>query len=214
MNGGKLIIGLLLLIPSSWMRDSELNAAIDVAGESFANGEYEQSYQDHLALQERFGVSYSELDFNLGLSAQYSEKLDEAAGYYDKASTSSDMILSSFAYNQGGVLLGNKKEYEAALSKFKTALIKDPLNEVARYNYELLARWMKRDEERKNQEENPPEPSDFAKRKKAEADRLVEQFRFRDALNLMNEALAQDQTVAAYQQFITTLQEVTEINEK
>ncbi|MCR9083856.1 MAG: hypothetical protein NXH89_15620, partial [Cyclobacteriaceae bacterium] len=126
---------------------------------------------------------------------------------------SADMILSSFAYNQGGVLLGNKKEYEAALSKFKTALIKDPLNEVARYNYELLARWMKRDEERKNQEENPPEPSDFAKRKKAEADRLVEQFRFRDALNLMNEALAQDQTVAAYQQFITTLQEVTEINE-
>ena len=166
MNGGKLIIGLLLLIPSSWMRDSELNAAIDVAGESFANGEYEQSYQDHLALQERFGVNYSELDFNLGLSAQYSEKLDEAAGYYDKASTSADMILSSFAYNQGGVLLGNKKEYEAALSKFKTALIKDPLNEVARYNYELLARWMKRDEERKNQEENPPDPSDFAKRKK------------------------------------------------
>jgi len=30
----------------------------------------------------------------------------------------------------------------------------------------------------------------------------------------MNEALAQYQTVAAYQQFITTLQEVTEINEK
>lgn len=214
MNWAKLIFGLLLLIPSSWIKNSKLNAAIDVAAESFANAEYEQSLQNHLAIQEQFGIQSSELDFNLGLSAQYAEKLEEAAGFYDKASTSSNAMLASFAYNQGGVLLGNKKEYEVALSKFKSALIQDPLNEVARYNYELLARWLKRDEERKNQEENPPEPSEFAKRKKAEADRLVEQFRFRDALNVMTEALEQDSTVAAYQEFITHLQEVTEINEK
>ncbi len=47
----------------------------------------------------------------------------------------------------------------------------------------------------KNQEQNKPEPSEFAKRKKAEADRLVEQFRFKDALTIMQEALTQDETV-------------------
>jgi tetratricopeptide (TPR) repeat protein len=135
-------------------------------------------------------------------------------GFYDKASQSPDKILASFSYNQGGVIQGNKKEYEVALSKFKSALINDPLNEVARHNYELLARWMQRDQERKDKEENKPEPSDFAKRKKAEADRMVEQFRFKDALNLMNDALAQDETVAAYDQFIKSLQEITEIDEK
>jgi len=93
-------------------------------------------------------------------------------------------------------------------------LIKDPTNEVARYNYEMLARWLQRDEERKNEDQNKPEPSEFAKRKKAEADRLVEQFRFKDALNIMTEAMQQDETVAAYQEFISSLTEVTEIDEK
>ncbi|MGM0945595.1 MAG: hypothetical protein ACQEW9_10450 [Bacteroidota bacterium] len=214
MNWSKYIISIFLLIPSAWTRDSRLNAAIDVAGESYANGEYEQSIQDHLAIQEQFQFQSRELDFNLGLSYHYAEKDEEAAPYFDKASTSNDKTLSSFAYNQGGVILGNKKEYETALSKFRTALIQDPLNEVARHNYELLARWLQREEERKNEEENQPEPSEFAKRKKAEADRLIEQFRFKDALLVMTEAMQQDETVAAYNQFITNLQEIVEIDEK
>lgn len=214
MSWSKLILGLFLLIPSSWTRDSRLNAAIDTAAESYANGEYEQSIRDHLAIQEQFQIQSAALDYNLGLSYHYAEQDEEAAAFFDKASTSTDKILSSFAFNQGGVILGNKKEYETALSKFKTALIQDPLNEVARHNYELLARWMERDEERKNEDENQPDPSDFAKRKKAEADRLVEQFRFKDALQVMTDALQQDETVSAYNQFITSLQEIVEIDEK
>ena len=88
------------------------------------------------------------------------------------------------------------------------------MNEEARYNFELLARWLKRDEERKKQKENTPEPSEFAKRKKAEADRLVEQFKFQEALTLLEAALAQDETVGAYQEFITSLKDVVEINKK
>jgi len=153
------------------------------------------------------------LDFNLGLSYHYASQPEEAAANFDKASQSIDERLSSFAFNQGGVVLGNKQDYEAALSKFQSALIQNPLNEEARYNYELLARWLKRDEERKNKDENTPEPSEFAKRKKAEADRLVEQFKFKEALTLLEAALAQDETVAAYQEFMTSLKDVVEINE-
>lgn len=214
MSWTKLTLAVFLLIPASWTRVSRLNSAIDVAAESYAKAEYEQSITNHQLLVDEFGYASPELDYNLGLSNQYAEKVDEATGYYDKASIAADKTLASFAFNQGGVLLGNKKEYEPALSKFKSALIQDPNNEVARHNYELLARWLQRDEERKNEDQNKPEPSEFAKRKKAEADRMVEQFRFKDALNLMNEALQQDETVAAYQDFITSLQEITEIDEK
>ena len=210
----KSIAFILLLLPASWTRISRLNAAIDQAEKSYASTEYEQSIKDHLALIENFQYSSSNLDFNLGLSYQYAEKLEEATANFDKASIAVDKKLSSMAFNQGGVLLGNKQENEAALSKFKSALIKDPTNETARYNYELLARWMQREEERQQEDQNKPEPSDFAKQKKAEADRLVEQFRFKDALKVMTDALAQDETVAAYQEFITNLQEVTEIDEK
>lgn len=214
MNWAKVILSVFLLIPASWTRNSRLNTAIDTAAKSYANADYEQSIKDHLAIVEQFKLESSSLDFNLGLSHQYAENTDEAMTYYDKASIAPNIVLASFAYNQGGVIFGNKKEYEAALSKFKSALIKDPFNEVARHNYELLSRWMQRDKERKNQKKNKPEPSEFAKRKKAEADRLIEQFRFREALQIMMDALQQDETVTAYEQFINSLKEVNEINEK
>ncbi|MBN3584669.1 hypothetical protein JYB64_19925 [Algoriphagus aestuarii] len=213
MSWSKVLLATLVLIPSSWTRVTRLNSAIEQAEESYAKAEYEQSIEQHVGLIENFQYSTAELDFDLGLSYHYAEKPDEASASYDKASTSSNKMISSFAFNQSGVLLGTKQEYEAALNKFQSALIKDPTNEVARYNYEMLARWLQRDEERKNQDQNKPEPSEFAKRKKAEADRMVEQFRFKDALNLMNEALQQDETVAAYQEFISSLTDITEIDE-
>ncbi|MBN7815984.1 hypothetical protein [Algoriphagus pacificus] len=214
MSWSKVLVATLVLIPSSWTRVSRLNSAIEEAEDSYAQANYELAVEKHLALIENFQYASPEFDFDLGLSYHHAEKPDEATASYDKASLAPNKRLSSFAYNQSGVLLGNKQEYEAALSKFQSALIKDPTNEVARYNYEMLARWLQRDKERKEQDQNKPEPSEFAKRKKAEADRLVEQFRFKDALNLMNEALQQDETVAAYQEFISSLTEVTEIDEK
>jgi tetratricopeptide (TPR) repeat protein len=190
-----------------------LNAAIDQAAASYAATAYKHYIKDHRVLLEEFQLVSQYLDFNLGLSYHYASQPEEAAANFDKASQSIDERLSSFAFNQGGVVLGNKQDYEAALSKFQSALIQNPLNEEARYNYELLSRWLKRDEERKNKDENTPEPSEFAKRKKAEADRLVEQFKFKEALTLMEAALSQDETVAAYQDFMTSLKDVVEINE-
>lgn len=213
MSWSKGIFLVLLFLPASWTRVSRLNAAIDQAAASYAAAEYRQSIKDHRLLVDGFQLASASLDFNLGLSYHYASKPEEAAASFDKASQSPDKLLASFAYNQGGVILGNKQDYQAALSKFQSALIQDPLNEVARYNYELLARWLQRDEERKNKDENTPEPSAFAKRKKAEADRLVEQFKFKEALTLLEAALAQDETVAAYQEFMTSLKDVVEINE-
>jgi tetratricopeptide (TPR) repeat protein len=214
MSWSKGVFLVLLFLPASWTRVSRLNAAIDQAAASYAATEYEQSIKDHRVLIDEFQLASTQLDFNLGLSYHYASQPEEAAANFDKASQSTDKFLASFAYNQGGVVLGNKQDYQAALSKFQSALIRNPFNEEARYNYELLARWLKRDEERKNKDENSPEPSEFAKRKKAEADRLVEQFRFKEALTLLEAALAQDETVAAYQEFMTSLKDVVEINEK
>ena len=214
MSWSKSLVGVFLLIPASWTQLSRQNEAIEKAEKSYAEARYEESITDHLVLLNEFAIHSPYLDFNLGLSYHHANQPDEAASYYDKTTVSTDKKLSSFAFNQVGILSGNKKEYQAALSKFKSALIKDPTNEEARYNYELLARWLQRDEERKQQENNKPEPSEFAKRKKAEADRLVERFLFSEALKIIEDALVQDETVAAYQDFITNLKEVVEINEK
>ena len=159
MSWSKGIFLVLLFLPASWTRVSRLNAAIDKAAASYAATEYAQSIKDHRVLVDEFQLASTSLDFNLGLSYHYASQPEEAAASFDKASQSTDKRLASFAYNQGGIVLGNKQDYQAALSKFQSALIKDPLNEEARYNYELLARWLKRDEERKKKDENTPEPS-------------------------------------------------------
>ena len=157
----------LVFLPASWTRVSRLNAAIDQAAVSYAATAYAQSIKDHRVLIEEFQLVSEYLDFNLGLSYKYANQPEEAAANFDKASQSTDERLTSFAFNQGGVVLGDKKDYQAALSKFQSALIQNPLNEEARYNYELLARWLKRDEERKNKDESTPEPSEFCQTEKS-----------------------------------------------
>ncbi len=48
---------------------------------------------------------------------------------------------------------------------------------------------------------------------KAEADIMVDQFRFDEALDIMTKALEIDETVSYYEEFITNLGEINQINE-
>lgn len=96
--------------------------------------------------------------------------------------------------------------------------MKDPGNEQARYNYELLARWLDGNEENQENEEDREEedqiqPSNYAKRMKAQADEMVDRFRFEEASEIMDSALEIDETVAHYQKFMDHLKEINEINE-
>ena len=112
----------------------------------------------------------------------------------------------SYSIGTGGVISGTlKTRKEAEIAAKKRA--------EEKAIQQKLADERRRAEEQKNKDENTPEPSEFAKRKKAEADRLVEQFKFKEALTLLEAALAQDETVAAYQEFMTSLKDVVEINE-
>jgi hypothetical protein len=80
----------------------------------------------------------------------------------------------------------------------------------ARFNYE----WVKRRlDSPPPQGGTPPEPSDFARRLKARADALVAQRQYRDALDLMNDGLRRDSTVAAFADYVQRLGDVVQIEE-
>ncbi|QDH80724.1 hypothetical protein FKX85_17435 [Echinicola soli] len=212
----KILLATLLLIPSSWSKISEKNAAIDLAAEKYAKAEYEESVRQHLALLNEHDITSSEVNFDLALSYQLNGQEEDAKKKYLELSGAPKANIASSASNQNGVLLGREKKYEEALTAFKTALIKDPTNEIARYNYELLARWLDKNQdqqEQENQDDNKQEPSNYAKRMKAEADKLVEQFKFKEALDVMSKALEIDETVSHYQEFIKNLGDINEINE-
>ncbi|AWW28978.1 hypothetical protein DN752_01865 [Echinicola strongylocentroti] len=212
----KIFLATLLLIPSSWTQISERNKAIDLAAEKYATAEYEESVRQHLALLNEHGITSSEANFDLALSYQLNGQEEDAKKKYLELAGAPKTNIASSASNQNGVLLGREKKYEEALAAFKTALIKDPANEIARYNYELLARWLDKnqdEQEQENQDDNKQEPSNYAKRMKAEADKLVEQFKFNEALDVMGKALEIDETVSHYQEFIKNLGDINEINE-
>jgi tetratricopeptide (TPR) repeat protein len=174
--------------------------------------------RQHLALIDEHGMNEPEIKFNLALSYQNNGQEEDAKKTYEELSNNTIGEIASFASNQQGVMLGNEKKYKEALALFKKALLNDPGNEKARYNYELLSRWLDGNEENQENEENQdqedkPEPSNYAKRMKAQADDLVDRFEFEEALKTMESALEIDETVASYQKFMDHLKDINEINQ-
>ena len=214
---GRILLFTLLFLPASWTRIAEKNNAIEQAERYYAETKFEESVRQHLLLLSDFELSSEEVQFDLALSYQNNGQEADAQKTYGALIGSSHEILPSFAANQIGVLQGKEEKYDEALASFKTALLKNPNNEFSRYNYELLARWMadrEADKEKdKSEEEDKMEPSNYAKRMKAEADGLVDQFRYDEALETMNKALEIDETVSYYEEFIKNLSEINEINE-
>ncbi|WP_041779410.1 hypothetical protein [Belliella baltica] len=149
----RLILFILLLIPSSWLEISKKNAAIKAAAKSYAETNYEKSVDDHLFLTSEFGINGPEATYNLGLSYQFAEESEEAQRTFMSLLSSPNPMIASFASNHNGLILAKGEKYEEALEAFKYALIKDSKNEAARYNYELLARWLEENQDQKDQED-------------------------------------------------------------
>lgn len=212
------ILWILLLLPSDWKNIAITNEAITSAATAFKEADYENSVRQHLALIDEHGMNEPEIKFNLALSYQNNGQDEDAKKTYEELSNNTIGEISSFASNQQGVMLGNEKKYKEALALFKKALLNDPGNEKARYNYELLSRWLDGNEENQENEEDQeqedkPEPSNYAKRMKAQADDLVDRFEFEEAMKTMESALEIDETVASYQKFMDHLKDINEINQ-
>jgi tetratricopeptide (TPR) repeat protein len=151
MSPISIVLLLFLLIPASWTYISNKNKVIEAASVSFTSGKYEEAIENHLKLITDFELNTPTVNFNLALSFQGHQQLEEAQKNYQTLVSSPNAKIASYASNQNGVLLGQQKKYEEALLAFKIALIKNPFNEEARYNYELLSRWL---DENKDQQQN------------------------------------------------------------
>jgi hypothetical protein len=154
------VLLLFLLIPASWLEIGKRNAAIKAASKSYAEASYEASVANHLKLATDFDINTPYLSYNLALSYHYNGQLEEAQRAYLGLIASGNKILASFASNQNGTILASQEKYEDALAAFKYALIQNPENEPARYNYELLTRWLQQNPEQKDKQEDEQEKND------------------------------------------------------
>lgn len=166
----RILFFLILFFPASWTATTRKNAAIKAASNDYANAKYEASVASHLLLSTDFGINSPHSSYNLALSYHYNEQLEEAKAAYLGLIGSADPVIASFASNQNGTILGKQEKYKEALEAFKFALIKNPMNEPARYNYELLSRWLE-DNEDQDQEDQDQEDQE----KKEQEDQEQEQ---------------------------------------
>jgi tetratricopeptide (TPR) repeat protein len=149
-------------------------------------------------------------DLGLALLARGDSLAPRAADAFDAADGwSAESDRQALAAYNAGVALARGERWAPARDRFVRALILQPDYAEARHNLEVVLRHL-RPEGNQNQG-RPPEPSEFARRIKQQADSLVAARRYGDALALLQDGLQRDSTVGAFQREIQRLEAVTGI---
>lgn len=142
-----------------------MNVEDDRARLNLANAAYILSYGgDNMGLLSDISSGKTQVQDSSQLNAisgdlQY---FDVAERNYKGVTSSVDASLASSAHNQLGIISYKMSEQspdekesfmQSALGNFKKALLKNPANEQARYNYELLKKLIRQQQEQQEQEQ-------------------------------------------------------------
>ncbi|MGW8123027.1 hypothetical protein ACV07N_10260 [Roseivirga echinicomitans] len=141
----------------------------DNARLNMANAAYFLAYGDKelLGVLSEASKNPENLDSSaVGMASEGLKYASIASNNYDVlSSNSNNAVIASSAFNQKGIIAYKKSEVakgeekkpltEQALNDFKNSLRKNPENESARYNYELLKKLIREQEEQdKNNEDS------------------------------------------------------------
>ena len=188
-------------------------------------GQYDQALKEYEQLLRRKSDD-PRVHFNAGAAAYRNRQFEQAAKQFEAAQTSPDLNLQSRAYyNRGNSLyyLGDAspdpskktEAWEQALKAFQSTVKLDPKDGDARFNQEFVRK--KLEELKKQQQQSPSsqniQPSEAAKKAKAEADAAVSRRQYSKALEIMEKQLEQDSTTSYYSDFVKKLKEVTDVQD-
>ena len=104
------------------------------------------------------------LYFNQG-NAQYKNgKLEDAEHSYNLTLKNQDFSETSKSFQNLGNIKFQQKDYKRAIEHYRNSLIEDPQNMDARYNYELAAKMLQRQQQEKQQQNKNDENKDQEKK--------------------------------------------------
>lgn len=159
-----LIITILLLAPVNDInRIAKTNELKKQAKEAYAEGNYKEAIKTYHFLLDSMGVADDGIQLNLANAYYKSADTTSAVDYYNQLTVSDNNKIASVAYQQLGIIKNKQKKHKPALADFKQALRKNPYNEEARYNYELLKKLLdeqKEEEQKQDQQQDKKEDQD------------------------------------------------------
>lgn len=146
-----LIIVVAILFDTDISKVAKINGLKKKAEEAYKAQQFEKAIQNYAYLLDSMAVQDEEATLNLAHSFYQLGDLESAQKRYQQVTLSKNQKLKSLAYQQLGALSKDPQTLSHAKSYFKESIKSDPSNEDARYNYELVCKKLK-DQENENQQ--------------------------------------------------------------
>ncbi|MCF6351970.1 MAG: hypothetical protein L3J06_03070 [Cyclobacteriaceae bacterium] len=152
----KLFIALLLVFSplTDLGKIAKVNKAKKEAKAAYLANDFQAAHDTYKYLIDSLGVSEEEVLLDYAHTLYNLNDTSNAVNNYQELSESTNKDIASIAEQQLGQVMFDKKQYEPALEHYKNALRKNPANQDARYNYELLKKILKKQEEEQKDQEN------------------------------------------------------------
>jgi tetratricopeptide (TPR) repeat protein len=189
------------------------------------NSFYEKKEYRNAAVQYKHACQLDSLSFdawyNFGNALYNLNKYILATDAYNKAmKLTADKTLKANIFHNAGNMECDQKHYAKAINLYKQALILNPTDEDTRYNLAFAQEEFRKEEEARKmlekmneqmKKDEKPKPSKFAEECMKKAMELVQQFKFEEALKLMQDSAKKDKTVDLFNDFIKKLEGIVTI---
>ncbi|WP_324670908.1 tetratricopeptide repeat protein [Hymenobacter sp. GOD-10R] len=138
---------IVLVIVGGWgglTRVHNRNEAAQQAATQYARGNFAAAASLYQQAVEVYGGHQEELLLNLAQSYARAGRVAEAQAYYGRLLASHTRTVRGTAQQQLAVLRAQQGEYAQAVGLLRQALLTNPRNANARYNYEVLSNYLAR----------------------------------------------------------------------
>lgn len=201
------------------------------AAKAYADGDFDKALQKYAEAQLDNPESQA-LSYNIGNAQFRKKKYDDAIKAYQKSLHGDDAGLAAASYYNLGnahfrkgefAIQSGKQEgiedYREAMAMYKKSLEVRPDDKNAKRNIEVVQARIKDLLEKQKQDnqqqpgdpQKPPEPSARAKEILARAMQLVQERRYGEAKNLLEDLIQTDKTAATYQSHVQRIDDILKI---
>jgi len=123
-------------------RISEINTLRSAAEKAYKTGNFYLAQRNYYYLFTTYKVKDDKVLLNLANSCFHNGFLKQASLFYSLLKEGSGHEIHSIALTQSGVISSAEGKFSKSMEYFKKALTLDPRNEEARFNYELIKKYL------------------------------------------------------------------------
>ena len=149
-----LVITLLIISSPDPIEINRINKTKKAAESAYVAGNYELAASKYKILTDSMGVDEDEVYLNMAHSYFHLNDSANATSTYTQLTSTSNKEIQSIAYQQLGVMAKNNQLLNEAEAMLKSSLRANPMNQEARYDYEIVKKLLQRENEQKQKQQN------------------------------------------------------------